>query len=264
MTPFPLPRVFPVLLLAGLFLSGCYSGQYLTRSALDSTVTRTARPNANLAGFPIYLASFNANLPEEEAETPYELTRILEESGFHPLVTQIPLDGQYIYARLDVYTRPHDEEEDWNLAKLGLTALSAFLLAPALPQTHDYDSVYQLQARWPNGSQRRYTAACGAHAYATIDKYRDSQLAAMALKRRSCLVSLANQLNGDDRRFSSGEHYVRPEGATNDQLPEAEKARRGLQDIRLDPAAAGQLCLLLGIKPDSGTYRDCLNQLNRP
>ena len=264
MSPFPLPRVFPVLLLAGLFLSGCYSGQYLTRSALDSTVTRTARPNANPAGFPVYLASFTANLPEEEAETPYELTRILEESGFHPLVTQIPLDGQYINARLDVYTRPHDEEEDWNLAKLGLTALSAFLLAPALPQTHDYDSVYQLQARWPNGSQRRYTAACGAHAYATIDKYRDSQLAAMALKRRSCLVSLSNQLNGDDHRFTSGEHYVRPEGATNDQLPEAEKAQRGLQDIRLDPAAAGQLCLLLGIKPDSGTYRDCLNQLTRP
>ena len=77
-------------------------------------------------------------------------------------------------------------------------------------------------------------------------------------------VSLANQLNGDDRRFSSGEHYVRPEGATNDQLPDAEKARRGLQDIRLDPAAASQLCLLLGLKPDSGNYRDCLSQMTRP
>ena len=64
MSPFHVPRVFPVVLLAGLFLSGCYSGQYLTRSALDSTVTRTARPNANLAGFPVYLASFTANLPE--------------------------------------------------------------------------------------------------------------------------------------------------------------------------------------------------------
>lgn len=264
MIPFHASRTATVLLLVGLILSGCYSGQYLTRSALDSTVTHTARPNANLAGFPVYLASFTANLPEEEAETPYELTRILEESGFHPLVTQIPLDGTYIDARLDVYTRPHHEEEVWNMAKLGLTALSAFLLAPALPQTHDYDSVYKLQARWPNGSHRRYTATCGAHAYATIDKYRDSQRAAMGLKRHACLVSLANQLNGDDLRFTSGEHYVRPEGATNDQLPEAEKARRGLQDIRLDPTAAGQLCLLLGIKADTGTYRDCLSQLTRP
>ena len=256
MIPFHVPRVFPVVLLAGLFLSGCYSGQYLTRSAPDSTVTRTANPNASLAGFPVYLAAFTANLPEEEAETPYELTRILEESGFHPLVTQIPLDGEYITARLDVYTRPHDEEEDWNLAKLGLTALSAFLLAPALPQTHHYDSVYQLQARWPNGSHRRYTAACGAHAYATIDKYRDSQLAAMALKRRACLVSLANQLNGDDRRFTSGEHYVRPEGATNDQLAEAEKdrpARRISASTRRRPANSASCWASSRIRVPIGT-----------
>jgi hypothetical protein len=264
MIPFDAPRAAFALLLIGLVVSGCYSGQYLTRSAVDSTAIRTARPNTNRAGFPVYLASIHANLPGEETEPPYELTRILEESGFHPLVTQVPLDGAFIEARLDVYTRPHDDEEDWNLAKLGLTALSAFLLAPALPQTHDYESIYQLQARWPNGSQRRYTATCGAHAYATIDKYRDSQRAAMALKRNACLVSLANQLNADDRRLTPGEHYVRPEGITNDQLPDAEKARRGLQDIRLDPAAVSQLCVLLGLKPDSGNYRDCLSQMTRP
>jgi len=239
-------------LLGGLSLSGCYSGYYLTRAAPDAAVVHEGGDPRKNDGFPVYLASVTANPPGEAAHTQYALARKLETAGRYSGVYLLSPPGRVIEARLKVDTSPQEDQEAWNLGKMVLSGLTAFLLTPALPQTLDYDSVYTLRVTWPNAQTSRYTAACGAHSYATLDKYRDVQNLARALNESSCLNSLVNQMSADYPRMAGNAVYTPPNGTTTSQLEKNSPSRNQ------DSPTPGDVCQVLGYRPGSKTYTDCL------
>ena len=246
------PLALGLWLIFGLSLSGCYSGYHLTRSAPDSVMIHERGQPRQPVGFPVYLPAVIARPPDEDSHTQYELARKLGATGLYPGVFVVSPPGRAIAARLEVETSPQEAQEDWNLAKMVLTGLTAFLLTPALPLTLDDDSVYSLQVDWPSGQTTRYTAACGTHAYATLDKYRNAQQSAKALKESSCLNSLVNQMSKDHPGRVGNAVYTPPSGTTTSQMEKSSPS--AIQD---DPSPE-DVCQVLGYRPGSKPYADCL------
>lgn len=245
------PWALGLWLIAGLSLSGCYSGYYLTKAAPDATVVHERGEPRKNDGFPVYLASVIAHPPDEAAHTQYALARKLETAGRYSGVYVVTPPGRVIEARLEVDTSPQEAQEAWNLSQMVLSGLTAFLLTPALPQTLDYDSVYTLRVTWPNNKTSQYTAACGAHSYATLDKYRDVQDLARVLKESSCLNSLVNQMSADYPRMVGNAVYTPPNGTTTSQLEKSSPSRN-------QGPTPGDVCQVLGHRPGSKAYTDCL------
>ena len=250
------PLTLGLWLISGLSLSGCYSGYYLTRSAPDSAMIHERGQLRQQVGFPVYLPAVIARPPNEDSNTQYELARKLGATGLYPGVYVVSPPGRAITARLEVETSPQEAQEDWNLAKMVLSGLTAFLLTPALPQTRDDESVYTLRVDWPNGKTTQYTAACSAYSYATLDKYRDVQYSAKALKESSCLNSLVNRMSADHPMMVAHAAYWPPDGTTTSQL---EKTRPS--ELKESPSPE-DVCRVLGYRPGSKPYADCLIGVN--
>lgn len=246
------PWALGLWLLGGLSLSGCYSGYYLTRAAPDAAIVHERGDPRSNDGFPVYLASVTVNPPGVAVHTQYELARKLETAGRYSGIYLLSPPGRVIEARLKVDTSPQEAQEAWNLCKMVLSGLTAFLLTPALPQTLDYDSVYTLQVTWPNDKTSQYTAACSAHSYATLDKYRDVQNLAQALNESSCLNSLVNQMSADYPGMIDKAVYTSPNGTTTSQMEKSGSSRTQ------DSPTPGDVCQVLGYRPGSKMYSDCL------
>lgn len=240
------------ILLCAVALCGCYSGAYLTHAAPDSSQVNARVPSGGHAGFPVYIVSVTTNQPEDASTGPYDLARVLERTGLFSNVSAVPPGGDCIEADLDIATTPQDVQAAFNIAKMALTGLSAFLLAGALPQTNTYESVDRLRVRWPNQVERTYVANCSSYSYATLDKYRAVQKSARILNQAACLNALANQMSADYRPMTLGLRYERPAGSTTSQV---EKSPAAKSPNRPAPEA---VCTVLGYQRGSAAFTGCL------
>lgn len=250
--PFRKSGLGTILIIASA-LCGCYSGNYLTHAPPDSSHVQARAPSGGRPGFPVYIASVTTNQTEDAGTAPYDLARTLERTGLFSTVSAVPSEGDYIEANLDIATAPQDGQAAFNIAKMVLAGLSAFLLSGVLPQTNTYDSVDRLRVRWPSRVERTYVAACGAYSYATLDKYREIQKSTWALNQAACLNALANQMGADYLPMTAGLGYARPAGSTTSQVESSQAA--AASPNRPAPEA---VCTVLGYQRGSAAFNGCL------
>ena len=244
-----------LVFLASITLTGCYSGYYLTHPEMaPAIVTPSAR--SDHGGFPVYLASARQEPADENEPNPtYALSRALLQTGLYPAVHPVPPQGNFIEANLAIRIAENEDEQSANIAKMVFTGASFFLLSAALPQTNHFEADYTLDIDWPNAAHRRYSAHCGAYSYATIDKYRDVQGSAKALRQTACLNSLVNQMTADYPRMTQGVAYIPPKGMTTGQLTQWGRTRDPNQ------AKPDAVCTEVGLTPGTKSYSDCLSEL---
>jgi hypothetical protein len=245
-----------ISLLCGFSLSGCYSGYYLTRTAPDAAEVHGRAHSRENGGFPVYLASITSKPPDDQTNIRYDLARKLVSTGLYPDVYVMSPPGVAIEARLDIETQPQDAQEAWNMVKMVLSGLTAFLLSPALPQTHDFDSVYTLRVIWPSKAGTIYSASCNAHSYATLDQYRDVQNLAKQLQESACLSSLVNRMSADYPKMIGGAVYIPPRGTTTSQVEQGHPSR-----MKNAPSPQ-DVCKVLGYEGNSKSFIDCMIGVN--
>lgn len=157
-----------------MMMTGCYSYSNMTKIPQNSDTINIAN-NSNKNKLVGYVSSINVKFNNGNTNVndgfAKKLIQQLQKTNYlqdvmYSVYSKKP-DSSYIDISINI-NEAEDLNMGLNMTKSIFTGLSLFILAPALPNSYDFNTDHYLQAAWPDGKKREYKASCAGFASGTF------------------------------------------------------------------------------------------------